>query len=98
MADTLSGDEVRAGLDELDGWSGDTAALRKRYELGDFTAAMGFVMQVALIAERLYHHPDISISWGTVDLVVTSHAAGGVTAQCLELARRIEARAPGGGG
>lgn len=93
MADTLSTEEVDAALAELPGWSGGPEGLTKSFDCGDFIGAMGFVQQVALEAEKLFHHPDIDIRYKTVTLQIVSHAKGGVTGQCVELAKKVERRA-----
>lgn len=93
MADLLNPDAVDTGLNQLEGWDGTTERLHKTFEFDDFAGSIAFVNRVAGIAEDMNHHPDIHISWNRVDLEVTSHSAGGVTEQCLELAGRIEAEA-----
>jgi 4a-hydroxytetrahydrobiopterin dehydratase len=95
MADVLQPDALHHALDaQLTGWAGTTdAGIEKTYRFADFAEAMRFVNRVADIAERLNHHPDIQISWATVSLRIVSHAAGGVTQQCLELAGGIDAEA-----
>jgi 4a-hydroxytetrahydrobiopterin dehydratase len=93
MTDLLNPDALQTSLNQLDGWEGTTEKIRKTYDRGDFDGAMRFVNQVAEIANRRNHHPDIWISWSTVRLEVASHAAGGVTEDCVELARAIDAEA-----
>lgn len=95
MTDVLNPDALHSALDsQLEGWSGTTdEGIVKTYERGDFAGAMRFVNRVADIAERLNHHPDIQISWDTVSLRIISHAAGGVTQECIELAEAIDAEA-----
>lgn len=96
MADVLSHDALRTALDELEGWAGTIEdGIRKTYRFEDFMGSIGFVNRVAAIAEELNHHPDVSISWNRVELRIISHAAGGVTPACLDLARRIDAEAVG---
>ncbi len=90
MADLLNPDALHHSLDELDGWEGTTKKISKTYKLADFAEAMRFVNRVAGIAESLNHHPDIHISWNKVTLEITSHAAGGVTQQCIELAHQVD--------
>jgi len=51
---------------------------------------MGFVNQVALLAEKANHHPDIDIRWNKVKLTLSTHSAGGVTENDIELAKAIE--------
>lgn len=72
-------------------WGRDGDVLRKELRLKDFRAAMAFVNAVADVAERLNHHPDISISWNRVGLEVTTHDSGGLTALDFELARAVDA-------
>jgi 4a-hydroxytetrahydrobiopterin dehydratase len=47
--------------------------------------------RVALVAEKMNHHPDWSNSWNTVTIAITSHDAGGVTDQCFEFAGKVNA-------
>jgi 4a-hydroxytetrahydrobiopterin dehydratase len=94
VSDVLGPDALRDALAELDGWSGTTdGGIAKTYERGDFAGAMAFANRVAAVAEALQHHPDIEISWATVTLRIISHARGGVTRACVELARAIDGRA-----
>ncbi len=89
----LTDDQITAALNDLPGWSGDASGLRKTFDRGDFVGAMGFVQQIGLEAERLFHHPDLAISYKRVDVTIVSHDQGGVTEQCVDLAKRIESRA-----
>lgn len=94
MTDVFNPDALHTALNQLSGWDGSVEeGITKTYDRGDFTGAMAFVNRIADIAERMDHHPDIKISWATVSLLIISHAAGGVTETCLELARAIDAEA-----
>lgn len=86
----LSADEVEASLQKLDGWALVDDRLARTFEFSDFVAAFGFMTRVALVAEKLFHHPDWSNSWNRVDIAITNHEAGGVTDRCVELATRID--------
>ena len=79
-------DEAVAGLQ----WDRDGDSLRKTVKRKDFAEAMAFVNQVAELAEAANHHPDISISWNTVALTLSTHSAGGLTRLDLDLAGRID--------
>ena len=57
----------------------DGKRLRRSFKFGDFTDAFGFATRVALVAESEGHHPDFEVGWGRVVLVLTTHAAGGLT-------------------
>jgi 4a-hydroxytetrahydrobiopterin dehydratase len=89
---TLSEDAIRAEIEaRLPGWCFDDGALRKRFEFRGFSAAIAFIDRVAEVAKASRHHPDFCSHYDTVEVVVTTHAAGGVTAADLSLARAIEA-------
>ena len=83
--------ELDEQLATLDGWELREGRLHLEVAFADFSQAFGFVTRVALAAEKLDHHPDWSNSWNRVVIDVTSHDSGGVTARCVELARRIDA-------
>lgn len=55
----------------------------------DFIAAMGFVQSVAMLAEKMDHHPDIDIRWNKVTLVLSTHSEGGLTQKDFALAEQI---------
>ena len=90
MADLLDADTVRRELEERDGWAGGTDGITRTYRFRDFVAAMGFLQRVALLSERATHHPDVELSYGTLTLTIRSHAAGGVTRKCLDLADSVD--------
>ena len=82
----LSTDEVSRLVDALDG-----SALRRQLVFDSFVQAFGFMAQVALVAERLNHHPNWSNVYNRVDIAITTHDAGGLTALDFEFARRVDA-------
>ena len=57
-------------------WNEDGGTLTRNFEFANFVEAFGFVTQVALVAQRHDHHPDLSISWNKVTVTTTSHDAG----------------------
>lgn len=89
----LSEDEVADALGELDGWEVVDGRLHRELRFADFPEAFAFMTRVALAAEKLDHHPDWSNSWNRVVIDILSHDAGGITARCIELARRADAAA-----
>jgi 4a-hydroxytetrahydrobiopterin dehydratase len=89
-APVLDEAEIQSELSTVT-WEREGDRLRKDVRLKDFRAAMAFVNQVADVAERLNHHPDITISWNRVGLDVTTHDSGGLTALDFELARGVDA-------
>lgn len=93
MADTLTYDELRSALAELPEWEVADGKLHRELTFADFSEAFGFMARVALAAESLGHHPDWSNSWNAVTIDIVSHDVGGLTPQCVELARRVDAAA-----
>ncbi len=65
-------------------------ALTRRFAFADFTHAFAFMAGVALVAERLGHHPEWSNVYDRVDVRLTTHDAGGLTASDLMLAELME--------
>ena len=95
MAAKLSDQERGEALAALSDWEWDAAreAIRKRFTFRDFSEAFGFMTRVALEAERANHHPEWLNVWNRVDIALTTHDAGGLTAKDIALAKRIEALA-----
>lgn len=65
-------------------------AVSKRFEFRDFNAAWGFMSRVALAAEAANHHPEWFNVYNKVDIVLTTHDAGGLTVKDVALAEAIE--------
>ncbi len=63
----------------LPGWTQEGQSLIRTDVFADFAAAMRWVNQVAVLAERRNHHPDIDIRWNRVTLKLTTHETGGLT-------------------
>jgi 4a-hydroxytetrahydrobiopterin dehydratase len=89
----LTDAELAAALGELGGWSRDGDKLLREYRFADFVTAFAFMAGVALVAERMNHHPEWFNVYGTVRVHLTTHDAGGITRKDLELARAMDALA-----
>jgi 4a-hydroxytetrahydrobiopterin dehydratase len=91
----LTDAERMAALEGLPGWTYDpeARALRRRFAFADFAAAFAFMTRIALAAEKMDHHPDWSNAWNKVDVALSTHDAGGVTALDMALARAMDAAA-----
>lgn len=92
----LSAAEIDERLAEVPGWRCDGTMLERELRFGDFVEAFGFMARVALIAERLDHHPEWANVYGRVDIRLTTHDAGGLTALDFDFAKKINALAPAG--
>ena len=90
MATKATDSEIEAGLTSLAGWKLDGACIRKSFEFKDFSEAWGFLSRVALAAEALDHHPDWSNVYNRVEIALSTHDCGGLSALDFELAARID--------
>ncbi len=73
-----------------EGWERKGERLVKTFEFRDFGEAVAFTVRVAMLAEKLNHHPDISLSWNRVKVKLTTHSEGRVTQRDLEMAEKID--------
>jgi 4a-hydroxytetrahydrobiopterin dehydratase len=89
----LERDEIDARVREADGWDLEGEAIVKQFKGGDFSGAVELVNRIVPVANEMNHHPDVSISWETVTVMITTHSEGGLTAADFELAERIDALA-----
>lgn len=82
----------QAALADLAGWQlePDRDAIRKQFRFADFNAAFGWMARVALMAEKLDHHPEWSNVYNRVEVVLSTHDAGGLTELDIELARFMD--------
>lgn len=87
---TLDDSEIEGRLADLEGWERSGDAIRKEFKHDDFVGSVEFVKAVVDPAEEMNHHPDLSISWDTVEVTITTHSEGGLTANDFELAARID--------
>ena len=71
-------------------WEERDGALHRSFRFADFSAAFGFLAQVALHAEKVDHHPEFTSVWNRVDFRLTSHDASGVTDRDRALAEVID--------
>jgi 4a-hydroxytetrahydrobiopterin dehydratase len=85
--------EVATHLTALPGWELVDGRLHKEFRFANFVEAFGFMTRVALVAERLDHHPDWANLWNRVEVTITSHDAGGLTGRCVALAVACERHA-----
>ena len=91
--DKLGPDALTAALGKLAGWQrvNGRDAITRTFVFADFNAAFGFMTRVALVAEKMDHHPEWSNVYGTVEVLLATHDADGVTAKDVELASFMDA-------
>lgn len=86
----LDDDEINERLGSLNGWSRRGDEIVREFEFEDFVGSIRFVDALVAPAERMGHHPDLSISWNKVEVRITNHSEGGLTAADFELAAEVE--------
>lgn len=95
MVQKLNEAERAAALASLPDWQWkqDRDAIVRSFRFRDFNQAFGFMTRVALLAEKADHHPEWSNVWNRVDILLTTHDAGGLTRRDVDLAAAIDALA-----
>jgi 4a-hydroxytetrahydrobiopterin dehydratase len=93
MAERLSAEARKAALKTLSGWTEvpDRDAIARTFTFRDFNEAFGFMARVALVAEKNDHHPEWRNVYKTVEVVLSTHDAGGVTTNDIQLAEAMNA-------
>jgi 4a-hydroxytetrahydrobiopterin dehydratase len=85
------GPDARATLAaDLPAWALDGEHLKRSFRFADFVEAFGFMTKVALLAEKADHHPEWFNVWNRVDIALTTHDAGGLSARDVALAKAID--------
>jgi 4a-hydroxytetrahydrobiopterin dehydratase len=77
-------------IKELIGWEKVENKIRKNFKFKDFIEAFSFVTRIAIISEKMNHHPDITISFNSVHIDLTTHDINGISKNDIILARKIE--------
>jgi len=93
MIEQLSEAERAEALDGLPEWDYDESrdAITRGFTFADFNEAFGFMTRVALLAEKADHHPEWSNVWNRVEILLTTHDAGGLSGRDIEMAQAIDA-------
>lgn len=83
---------IEAALTGLPGWelSEDGISIGRVYMFGDFNSAFGFMTRIAIMAEKMDHHPEWFNVYNKVGVTLTTHDAGGVTQKDIDLAKFCE--------
>jgi len=88
MAKLLSDDEIQAQLP--DGWNRDGDEIVRTYEFDAYLEGVGFAAAAGGLAEEAFHHPEMTLGWREVEVRLTTHDAGGITENDIELAERFD--------
>lgn len=77
-------------LQNLKDWKYNEDGIEKGFKFKDFTEALGFIVKVGVLAEKMNHHPELFNVYNKVNIRLTTHDSGGVTDKDFELAQKIE--------
>ena len=91
MASRLSDIEIQRALGARPGWTRRNSVLTRTFEFPTFAAGIAFVNRVAVVADKMDHHPDIDIRYTKVSFSLSTHSAGGITSRDFALAEAIDA-------
>ena len=83
-------EDLEKEIKNLAGWKKVENKLNKNFKFKDFIEAFSFVAKIALISEKMNHHPDITISYNSVHIDLTTHDINGISKNDIILARKIE--------
>jgi 4a-hydroxytetrahydrobiopterin dehydratase len=91
----LQQSEIDARASQLPDWRVENGRLHRELKFGSFVEAFGFMSALALVAERMNHHPDWSNVYNKVSITLWTHDVGGLTRLDFELAEAAETLAKG---
>lgn len=99
MAEKLNPAERKKAMASLKGWKKTPGrdAIKKTFVFADFNAAFGWMSRVAMMAEKLDHHPEWDNVYKTVNVVLTTHDAGGLSGLDVTLAKFMDKTAGAAG-
>lgn len=88
MSDLLSDDDIEAMLPEE--WDREGDEIVRTYEFDSYLDGVGFAAGAGGLAEEAWHHPEVTITWGEVEVRLTTHDAGGITEKDITIAERFD--------
>lgn len=87
MADLLADDEIEAQLPA--GWDRSGDEIVRTFEFDDYLDGIGFAAGAGGLAESAWHHPEMTIGYAEVEVRLTTHDAGGITGNDIDLAEQL---------
>ena len=86
----LTDEQISEALPGLTGWALSDGKLHREFKFGDFVEAFSFMSRIALVAERMDHHPEWFNVYNRVVIDLRTHDCDGISERDLEMARRID--------
>lgn len=88
MSELLTDEEIESELP--DEWSREGEEIVRTFEFDSYLEGIGFAAGAGGLAEEAFHHPEMTVGWREVEVRLTTHDAGGITGNDLELAARFD--------
>ena len=87
----LTEQQVIEALKELPGWKYDKGSIKKTFKTKNYPATMGFIASLGGFCQKRNHHPDyVTMKFKEVDVSFSTHTAGGITENDIDIARDLE--------
>jgi 4a-hydroxytetrahydrobiopterin dehydratase len=91
MAEKLTVEQIKEAIKELGGWTYENNAIKKIFKTRSYPATMGFVTAIGGFCQKRNHHPDyVLMKFKEVEVSFSTHSAGGVTQNDIDIAKDIE--------
>ncbi len=90
MTFLLEKDQIDFFIEKNPYWVIDNNAIKREFKFDNFIDAFGFITKVALLAEKMDHHPDWQNTYNQVKIKLTTHDKGGITTNDIKLAKSID--------
>ena len=90
MNELLSDKDIKSELEGLNNWSYDGVKISKEMRFKTYVDSIDMINLIAKQAEKINHHPDMKVGYCNIVVDFTSHALGGVTKDCIQMAKYID--------
>ena len=85
-----SEDTAKLELSKLKDWQFNSDGIEKKFQFKNFTEALGFIVKVGVVSEKMNHHPELFKVYNKVNIRLSTHDSGGVTDKDFKLASEID--------
>ena len=86
----LNDSDIQSNLDLMEGWVFVNSSISKEFLFDSYMDGIEFVNELAKVSEKNNHHPDLIVGWCKVNVTFTSHELGGVSSECINMAKALE--------
>jgi len=90
MVSLIQQNQLDSFIEKNPSWTIDNKAIKKEFKFDNFINAFGFISKVALLSEKMDHHPDWQNTYNQVKIKLTTHDKGGITTNDIKLAESID--------